>query len=432
MECRNTLGFNQVTALLMGLSVLFSPSFSQAEDGLKNFKFSYHRKLVDTRDRSMPLSEKLLTSSQDQYLQLLLKSADKKVQREVKAILQFLKESKISKREKAHIKYAAIDVLLKRVKRKDNKLIAKKNTAIKHVIDAVFIEKPFNQKARRLPVTKATIAYMKRSSGQNGLAIIFEILIQAFIDALNDFLASNTDYQNECIFAGVPMPPDWGSAEWQNLGILNDEFASDSYTATVFVYNSNTPEGTCVALPRTYTGSSEARFFGVICLGVASENACFWDESYVETSAQFRIQDRLAGGTDMPENGDQCTDCHAGENPFVSRPESSVLSFNGFSTDTNWYTPIGVHASWPQNPGPTNLLDNVDTSYTSWFSSQTGESCIQCHQFPEVSQLPGYCNSVLKESAQNTMPSETDPAGWSSPNGSEYRNHVRALRQACP
>ena len=179
-----------------------------------------------------------------------------------------------------------------------------------------------------------------------------------------------------------------------------------------------------------------ASALGVICLGESSENACFWDGAGIETNAQFRIQDVLNGGREMPANGGggDCTDCHAGQNPFIVHPESSALNLAGFNTNSDWYTPIDVHPSWKRNPPATaTLLNNVDTSYNgAWGAKKDGESCIQCHQLPEVSELDLYCESVLKQAARNTMPSENNTAGWSWPNSSEFRKHIKALRNACP
>jgi hypothetical protein len=73
-------------------------------------------------------------------------------------------------------------------------------------------------------------------------------------------------YINECNGAGVPTPPDWGTSQWVSRGILTDadEFISVPQEAEVFTHDSNTPEGLCIALPRS-TGNT-INLLGIICL----------------------------------------------------------------------------------------------------------------------------------------------------------------------
>jgi len=414
-------------------------AMSLADDALKNFDYTYHYKLIDKEGEIIILSQKSFVTTQRFYMSNLIKASDEKVQKEMESIQKFIEESKISERERAHIRHAAITILAKRGKTAEGEKIYKKAAAMSGLINATFFDKELSVKTKHAPVSELTITNMQRVSGQNGLSVIFEIIIQALIDWLNA-IASNSDYENQCLAAGVPIPPDWGDWSnngWQNLGELTDEFISRNRIAEVVVHNSSAPEGTCVALPRTIASTGIMELLGVICLGVESENACFWDGSGMPFHSDFRIQDQLTSASDFTVDwrGGVCTDCHAGENPFVARRAPSILGFSGSSTTTDWYTPIGVPSMWPQNPGPTNLLNNISTEYNGFFgTSYPGNSCIDCHKFPDVSDpgLAGYCQVVLKLSARRTMPSESDPSGWSWPNNSEYRNHIQALRNACP
>ena len=94
-------------------------------------------------------------------------------------------------------------------------------------------------------------------------------------------LALSTDiggqaYRDLCEANGVPVPPDWGASGWVSQGLLNDVFISADLQAEVFTFESNAPEGMCIALPR-HNAAQSIRLLGVICLGKASAKACFWD-----------------------------------------------------------------------------------------------------------------------------------------------------------
>jgi hypothetical protein len=56
-------------------------------------------------------------------------------------------------------------------------------------------------------------------------------------------------YVAECLNAGVPTPPDWGSSLWRPNGTLERPFISTTLKAEVYFYESQTPRGVCMALP---------------------------------------------------------------------------------------------------------------------------------------------------------------------------------------
>jgi hypothetical protein len=157
--------------------------------------------------------------------------------------------------------------------------------------------------------------------------------------------------------------------------------------------------------------------------------SCFWDNQ--TPGGAFSIPKGTVvalsgffGGADLQKNvGGECTDCHAGENPYIIHPNTALElpNLSGLPLRANsWYRPL-VRADWSQNVGPTNLLDSV---------SSTGR-CTSCHtqtvagRFPSVSTaLPGYCGLILPTAYARTMP----PGAVGSP---DYQNHYNALTAAC-
>lgn len=238
------------------------------------------------------------------------------------------------------------------------------------------------------------------------------------------------EYIRSCAAAGVPIPPPVFSAGWNNRGAIVKPFISQSWTAEVMHYQSSKPEGACLALPRYPAGSDRARLFGLICIGKQSRNACFWDNpngTFFQKNVPVAI-DEFVGGIDLVANGQgECTDCHAGEDPYVIHPDDPP--FVGITSDimpSGWYRPL-VFAGWSQNPGPTNVLD----------AEASTQRCDACHRagsagrFPDASStiLPGWCGTVFGTAigggSTNTMP----PAGLGPQ--SDYANHIQAIKNLC-
>ena len=236
-------------------------------------------------------------------------------------------------------------------------------------------------------------------------------------------------YIQECAAAGVPIPPPVFSEGWVNRGILDDEFIAAGEQAEVMQWTSDKPAGLCIALPRYLPGSDDIGLLGMICLGAVTSKVCFWDSPSSGPTFHRNVPvdiKQFVGGFDLDANGQGvCTDCHAGENPYIVHPERPP--FVGFSQfGSHWYEPI-VHPSWPQNPGPTNLLAGV---------SSPGR-CDGCHdagrsggRFPAIStELAGYCAVVLGTAALNNALNGTMPPFGQS--RSNFINHIDALRDAC-
>lgn len=213
------------------------------------------------------------------------------------------------------------------------------------------------------------------------------------------------EYIKLCRNSGVPIPPDWGDDQWDRKGPLSEDFLGGGL-AEVFTFESFAPEGMCIALPRY--GNNVIDFLGIICLGKKSAKACFWDnqkngKAFKPSLGEKVSLEQFGGGGDLSING-ICTDCHAGENPFVIHPGTPlglpILSDLPLFAD-DWYEPL-VKADWPQNPGPIN----------------SPADCVECHtvadaalstdwggRFPALStDLEGYCTTILKKALRLTMP----------------------------
>lgn len=242
--------------------------------------------------------------------------------------------------------------------------------------------------------------------------------------------ASGDKYIEECREAGVPIPPPMYDKPWENRGIFSNEFISTSSFAELWFYESLAPEGACLALPRYATENGKsANLLGLICLGKESSKACFWDNPSgvkFERGKPVSIE-KFLGGAALNTNGQgTCTACHAGENPFIVHPDKPP--FSGLTSSLlpdNWHQPL-VHPNWPENPGPTTILDIVSSD----------QRCDSCHQqgaagrFPDVSDpaISQYCSAVLERSVFGG-PKQTMPMGGGSI--WNYFNHIDALLSAC-
>ena len=288
-----------------------------------------------------------------------------------------------------------------------------------------------------------------------------------------------TPYIDDCRAAGVPIPPGWGEPGWQHQGVLNEEFIDARDIATVYAYQSTEPEGSCIALPRTDEMTGEAKVFGIICLGIETENACFWDKYDTpsdELTGRIPLTEWISGSDFSYAAGD-CSSCHAGENPFVIHPGTALdIGAQGFPIKVDWHNPM-LPPDWAGNPGPISLP--ADTSYlpeaqfpswlrnvlpenfscssarqVPWFlggiverlcdTVQPGKSCTGCHELPDVTHemlhssafVSSYCRSVLSDAARQTMPPVSfdptgHPAGWAADTTGDYQVHIEALNDLC-
>lgn len=222
-------------------------------------------------------------------------------------------------------------------------------------------------------------------------------------------------YRNLCIASGVPIPPDWGTSGWVNQGPLSqsDVFISANLLADVYTYQSTSPPGMCIALPRYNTGNT-IQLLGVICLAKGgtpsttanplTSKACFFDNvingnTFNPQVGAFVSFDQFGGATEV---SDVCSNCHAGENPYVIHPATVLGTLQGLGLPTfgdEWYEPIGA-PGWPQNPGPMPSPGACATCHVAGGSAR---------QFPHLStdfnsSLGGYCKTILNKAILQTMP----------------------------
>lgn len=242
--------------------------------------------------------------------------------------------------------------------------------------------------------------------------------------------ATGQAYRTLCEQNGVPIPPDWGTAGWVSRGELKSEFISGSFEAEVFTFQSLSPEGVCLALPRW--DGNRAELLGIICLGKVSAKACFWDNQtgnpnnpqFFPLRGEVVPFTNFGGGADLIDSvGGVCTTCHAGENPFVIHPNTPlglpVLQGLPLFAD-RWHEPI-VKPGWPENPGPNQSP-----------LSTPGGACDACHtiggsggRLPQLSnRLGAYCNDILGNAMRKTMPPGNAGSLFNDP-------HVVALRDQC-
>lgn len=262
-------------------------------------------------------------------------------------------------------------------------------------------------------------------------------ILVRFFDEIEVFKATvnkGQAYINECRDEGVPIPPPinqmdpTGLAGWRPEGFIptSEQFIVNT-PAELRSYRSLMPEGMCYSLPRYSDASlNTIALDGVICMGKRSSKVCFWDNQWttggtvddfpisageivpigVPTTPGGKYQ---AGGAEIEFGpGGVCTDCHAGENPYIVHPDSvlrGTVTWDSLHQPTgdlptfavNRYVPL-VGASWPQNTA-------------SLAAAAVPAICNGCHvkgsagRLPHLSnQILSYCYTVLRQAGQKTMP----------------------------
>ncbi len=279
-------------------------------------------------------------------------------------------------------------------------------------------------------------------------------------DEIDDM--SSREYREYCRENGVPVPPDWLKrsgdmrGSWEYEGFLNQDssanggndmdrvtnFLTLGRNTEVWSYRSTSPRGTCIALPR-FASDKRISANGIICLGLDSGNACFYDRAGLDVDQDYPI-DQFETGPNLTDG--VCTDCHAGENPYIVHP-AEPLNLGTAIRSPRWHTPF-VRSSWPQNPGPSFILDQIQLPPDE-------RPCSDCHtqtyagRFPDVLALnyarggsSGYCTAVM-EGALNgivdptfgpmqgpTMAMTTDNNGNVIPDPA-YDTHRTAMLALC-
>ncbi|OBU23702.1 hypothetical protein [Photobacterium aquimaris] len=224
------------------------------------------------------------------------------------------------------------------------------------------------------------------------------------------------DYIETCRENDVPIPPAWGSALWVHQGTATTDFL-DSDRTEVYAYKSSTVPGACMALPRWVvndtTGDEFIQFLGIICQSKTTGKACFWDNIDNETGT------RITGGNDLAfnitdiQNGntlaEDCTGCHRGKNVFLIHPGTAIDISADHDIDPNVrYQPVSSQG-WTNPPA---------------YAERGDGACAGCHEIGALSF--NYCNVLLRNAANQTMPSSAEPANWV---GDEtfYGTHIQAM-----
>ncbi len=261
-------------------------------------------------------------------------------------------------------------------------------------------------------------------------------------------LNSGQAYAVECGNNGVPFPPPIGDSRWVSQGFIpTDQLFLVNANVEVMTYQSSSPEGMCIALPRSnHPNGNLVALDGVICLGkraspiTGKSTVCFWDNQMNGSSFTFTRGTSIpigwndpmqvnpnpsgrfmSGGAQLTSGpAGKCTDCHAGQNPYIVHPRNPVppLPFGqpqNAAAETvlgklanaplnlpmfgdTWYDPL-VLASWPQNDKRLNDI-------------YLPGACLGCHsaggsggQLPHLStSIPGYCGRVLGQAIQTGVP----------------------------
>ncbi len=264
----------------------------------------------------------------------------------------------------------------------------------------------------------------------------------------NKILTTNNgmDYVNECRNRGVDVPNrvlddelGWDVSLSPIENLFMEPNLADAKLWTLVTDN----DTVCMALPRAIQGS-EAALVGMICMA-PNGNTCYFTTNTEEFSfptaddSGFPIEEMI-GGTDLePAAGlsieGVCSDCHAGENPFIIHPEDvgfevliPPLVDQQLHRPNAWPTPI-VPESFPPNPQPIGHLGPVPAGQAGCDDG----ACHNIHRFPLLStDYPGYCNEVLKPAIGEVMGiPNTMPLSTTGLEVDTYADHVDWLLAAC-
>jgi hypothetical protein len=374
-----------------------------------------HGAIVNAEEKIIDPSPEFVIEAQRFYLKGLYQRANKQQQTEFNATQQRLKDMKSrTQAERILANAAMLAWLIEAVKPQDATYLRSKNTGLLDRFIRITDGEPLTKDSRAGDIRKEFLEHL----GRKGLL--------TFLSATQ---AGGPAYIEECHKAGVPIPPDWGSANWQSRGSLTINFLKSALNpdAELFAFVSESPRGVCMALPRSK--GNTISLLGIICLGTDSSKSCFWDNQrnktgfYIQKNTPVPLSD-FAGGADLEGgSGNICTDCHAGENPFIVHPDEP-MDLGSQIIPKTWSEPL-VHWVWPQNAGPTNVLQGIALNPSE-------DSCLACHDkppgrsFPEVSTaIPQYCSFILPTAISKTMP-PTSPG-----NNASYVKHKDALLAAC-
>jgi hypothetical protein len=406
-----------LVAAIIGITLtLGSPMAAAPGDPADPISGIGHGVAFDPSGREINVTPRFIREAQEFYIRRLSGEADVKTRKDFDKLRPVVQTEALSEQARLVGNGELIAWLIARVRPTDAAELAGKNNFLRSLLRQRL--SPFNQ-----PITGDEPVFVL----PNELLARFATINAALEGAGFVAVPEPQSYAKECDAAGVPVPPDWGDKRWVSKGVLSDVFISGQFEAEVFVYDSASPKGLCIALPRSKGATT--KLLGIICSGKESGKACFWDNQVNDKTVPIPkgLFKPLAGFAAGPEleggEGGICTSCHRGENPFIIHPLTALglPNLKGLQLRTDrWYKPI-VAAAWPQNPGP--------GSYSAPEGS-AGE-CTECHiqakigRFPSLEAASQYCVEVLKPAIEKTMP--TGRAGHV-----DYAAHAQVLLAACP
>ncbi|MGJ0508152.1 MAG: hypothetical protein ACR652_13705 [Methylocystis sp.] len=282
-------------------------------------------------------------------------------------------------------------------------------------------------------------------------------------------------YSAQCKAAGVPVPPDWdgnlNSAVnsvspngWKNEGLLSTSYLTQPgqfphRRTMVFSHASTTaPAGLCIALPiqqDTVGTPNVIDALGIICQGLSTtgdpaksnSKACFWDNNGNVTlmvNAPYKISsNKFLAPPHLPDDN-QCTDCHAGENAFITHPGSPIQKakddFNNsttpnFTSQNNWYAPM-VQPTWPTNPEAKAYPDGNGICGGCHNANDAGRlpnvSPLGLGGLPPRDNLYKFCAFLLPNVLTTVSnPATFDAGTMRSYNSAGYAADIQSLYNAC-
>jgi hypothetical protein len=250
-----------------------------------------------------------------------------------------------------------------------------------------------------------TFTMPANSSGQFVIAFT-GVLDSATISAIEvtPVPSATSTYAADCVAAGVPLPPSWGSfnigagKSWTDRLIYTDTFLEE-LQGHIYFSQIASPAGLCVI--NAHGDVNSANLFDVICQGATNGKACFWEGTQVPAPVPHDVN--LVNGSWTPTGSPVvsgiaanphpgtlgCTNCHAGQNVFISHfVPNHPLNLLGVATGwmpTTWYSPVDDPVL-PQNAGPDTFVE---------YPASTS-NCLSCHvqggqagPFPRLSTV-GY------------------------------------------
>ncbi len=367
-----------------------------------------HGTIFDANMKQIDPSPDFVRTTLDRYIVRLTKEATSDVQTNLEKHRKVLGETFGT--DEMTPRFLMLDYLITAVAPKDRPYLEVRNHALRHgwYKGLLGSKRSFTEIDRRTNLPHFATKF-GRESGMMTMATE----------------AAGREYIKECRKAQVPIPPQWGGGGWTHVGDLTTNFLGFGNPTQVWRADSTTPKGLCVALPR-FADPTTINALGVICLGTESSNACFYDASDVPVGSKLNAEDFLSGADLW--NG-VCTDCHAGENPYIVHP-GSPLDMWPANKPQAWHKPL-IKPSWPQNPGPFGLLASVPINP---LPPDKDGSCLTCHtpggngRFPDILALNAwkggesdYCRVVLKNALGSTMPGT----------GSAHDKHAQAMLAFC-